>query len=333
MPDELPLAPAEDLATILPDLVRKTDCDGWQPMRGPLHCRGCTIYFLRSPDFRLPGIVLKAFPQEPPERRLMKRLAAMHEAGATLHAAATAEFAVPEPVTLIRKWRVLGMEFIAAPRSNGLLTASLLSPAKRDEVIAKSAGWLRWFHTRSEMDVRQFDASLHLAALAKMTSQLPATDPFLSKCLRLAENVTAEMDGQPFHHAAIHGDFTPFNLFIDGGRTIGFDYQAKGMRPVSADICRYLLYLGMYHPLPARAAELREFGCRQRDSEVFLDAYGGGPDLTGNPLWPGLHFLEVVRRIASLTLLREKGRSRPLRLVEMALLRRNAAQLMKTLAR
>lgn len=324
----------EELSGVLPELFRQTRCEDWETMRSPLPRRDCTVYFLRSRQFRLPELILKIYRKDAVGKMLAKSI---HKQSLRFSRAGTAEFAVPEPVMFIQDENTLAMEYINAPLAGSLLRKGFHSKQTRESITRKSAGWLRWFHGQSELGSEPFDAARFNRRLAKtlekVSTQNPTAlsrDPFLNTCVEFAGKIATGMDGVLMPHARVHGDFTPFNLFAHGDKTIGFDYQVKHRQPISHDICRFLLYLELSQIIPTRPAEQRKYGCRKEDLELFMASYGEmGRELVENELWQGLQFMEVVRRITSLSLPRSS--QHPFRVIEMAYLRRNARHLLETL--
>ena len=67
------------------------------------------------------------------------------------------------------------------------------------------------------------------------------------------------------------------------------------------------------------------------DFDGFMRANGGVRERFGNGLWAKLQFLEVARRMASLTVRRVSLRNRSFRWIEMRCLCRNARLMMDAL--
>lgn len=325
----------QEVAAILPAIARETGCDDWLPMRGPLQRRDCRIHFLRSAGHTAPGLVLKIYCKDAVGKNLARNL---HRKSGRLIAAATDEFTVPRPVLFLQEENALAMEFVEAPLAGSLLIKGFHSQRSREQVIRKAARWLRWFHDHFGVTREPFVAALYLSKLGKMRERVEtlkpkalARDRFLAECLKQVEKAAGELDGRLMPHAVAHGDFTPFNLFIDGGRTIGFDYRANRRMTVYQDINRFLVYLDVYRLTPARAAELREYGCRRDDFEAFMDAYGADPAVLDGGMWLRLQFMEVTRRMTSLALPRSRMRNRLFCYMEMAYLRRGARHMLAAL--
>jgi hypothetical protein len=326
-----------EVAEILPKLIRDTGCGDWEVAPTPLHRKDCTIFFLRSRSYRISKAVLKIFRENRVEKNHAKKL---HRMGQRYHAAATTQFTVPEPVTLLEEKNAMVMEYIDAPSCSSLLMKEIHSKRRKRRMIRQAAAWLAWFHAQSGVTLEPFDATSFVSKIRKTYEDLHVGRPkgasrheFLAKCIASAETVASEMSNVPIPHAAIHADFTPYNLFIQGDRIIGYDFLPNRRCPVAHDIGRFLIHLDVYQLVPTRAAEQSKYGCRKNDLEDFIEAYGWESRVLEDIPWLKLHFLSVLRRITTLTRIRASGRRKlnPFPLVELAYLRRNARNMLESL--
>lgn len=303
--------------------------------REPLFRRDCTVYFLNSKQFRHSELILKIFRKGSVGSNFADNL---HTEGQRFHRAATSHCAIPEPIFCIPSKNALGMECIDAPLLGTLLRRGIHSQQLRENLNHGAARWLGWFHGQSDIGVEPFDASTPLnnilKTLAKIHQLNPkalADDPFLDKCVKISRKIADAINGSPIPHASVHGDFTPYNLFTHGEKTVGIDFQAQRRLPVTHDICRFLLYLEVSQIIPTPSSQLRRHGVRSRDFEIFMEAYKGGSQLPHDELWLKLQFLEITRRLTSLSLPRASPWKQPLRAVEKFVLRRNAKQIIDAL--
>lgn len=327
-----------EVAAVLPALVAKTRCEDWALMKPPLHCRDCTIHFLKSDSFKFPGVVIKIFKDEIAEQKKGRRARKLMLTTRHFNKASTREFKVPKPVFLSKEHRALGMEFIDAPMSSSLLKKAFFDRSATEEIIRKSARWLKWYHSNARPALEPFRSVRYTRKMAKTVERIERMNPeairgnaTLRHYIAAADEVATALDGTLVEHAGVHGDFTPYNLFICGDQVIGFDFQGAGRFPISHDICRYLLYLSFTRMLPVSGAELSRYGCRQEHFSLFMDAYGANADLMGDPSWRAFHFMEIVRRMTSLTVMQERGRKRPFGFIQMASLRRSAKHILTSL--
>ena len=169
---------------------------------------------------------------------------------------------------------------------------------------------------------------MNLRRIESLAPDMLSEDGFLNGCVETVRSIVSGMNGEIMTHASAYGDFTPFNLFVEKQRTVGFDFGVHRRAPVASDISRFLIYLDIYHLIPTRRGELRESGCRERHVRAFMGGYGSEEKLLAGGGWLKFQFMEVVRRMVSLMAMRAKGRNHAFRAVEMMLLRRSARQIM-----
>lgn len=324
-----------ELRSLLEEISRQTGCDDWQTARRPLSRRNCMIHFLRSKRFRFPGLILKIYRPGVVKADLARE---MHAKSLLCHQAAVAGCTVPEPILCCPGQNALVMEQILVPTAGALLKNGFHTRRTRNDINRKAAAWLSWFHACSPVVHAPFDSNYFLKKLATLQAKigqhnpsLLAGDAFLHQCIEAVSKVAGDLDGHLLPHASAHGDFTPFNLFARGDTMVGFDHLAHRRLPITYDICRFLLYLDIYRILPASPPELRQYGCRKADYEIFMDGYGGDLAWTENGCWLRFQFLEVVRRLTSLTLRRAEGRKLPFGVFETASMRRTAKLLIEVL--
>ena len=75
------------------------------------------------------------------------------------------------------------------------------------------------------------------------------------------------------------------------------------------DICRFLLYLDVYRIIPAGGREMRDYGCRQTIWMYSWRPTEWQQARLDDKLWRKLQFMEITRRIISLTLPRTRLRN------------------------
>lgn len=319
------------LRTLFPALAAATGCDDWEVIGVPMHRRNCAVHFLRSACFRYPQVVLKTFHPGKTKPKLAKELFAKSQ---VCHAGATAAYSVPEPIFLSHEHNAWAMERILVPTIGKRLKFGFPAAATRDGIARAAGGWLAWFHSCAKVTAEPFDAEYFLGKLETLREkagsndrEVLGADQFLQTTLALTKEVAHSLHGVSLPHVSVHGDFTPFNLFGRGGQIVGFDFLARRRLPVSYDVCRFLLYLDLYRLMPTPAAELRKFGCRQRDFEAFAAGHGGDLTWTESGRWQRFQYLEVARRLTSLALRRSEGRKSLFGRIENARVRRTARHL------
>lgn len=330
-PDSRKAAEKDLLASLLPKVCEATGCDDWLPVRRTMERRDCRIVFLGSKTNRRESLALKVFRGGAVSRNLAMNL---HRRSVKLHAEATAGCSIPEPVACFPEENAWAMRYVNAPIAGSLLMRRCLSPTTRRKVIRQAASWLKWFHGGFGETQMRFEAAHYLESLEKSGEKLgPANhlgkDRFLFECMAQSRRIAAELDGRMMRHSTAHGDFTPFNLFIDRERAVGFDFRANQRLPVHHDMSRFLIYLDVYRLMPAPREDLSRCGCRMSDFEGFLDAYGGDRSAVEDGTWQRLHFLELTRRMVSVSLPKAGLGNRIIRLPESAALRRCARAMLK----
>ena len=294
----------ELLATMLPKVREATGCDDWFPVKRTMERRDCRILFLASKSgSRKSGAV---------SRNLAMNL---HRRSAKLHAESTAACTVPEPIACFPEENAWAMRYVNAPIAGSLLMRGCFSPAIRRKVIRQAGSWLRWFHGSFGETRMRFETAHYLESLEKSGEKLGLThhrgnDRFLGD-------------------STAHGDFTPFNLFVDRESAVGFDFRANQRLPIHHDMSRFLIYLDVYRLTPAPEGELSRCGCRMSDFDGFMDAYGGDRSAVEDGTWLRLHFLELTRRLVSVSLPKPGIGNRLARLPESAALRRCAKAVLK----
>jgi hypothetical protein len=294
---------AGDLERILPVLARKTACGDWRIFGPSLVRRDCSIHFLASPGHAVPKLVVKAYKRDAARENMARNI---HQRGVRFHEAATPEFGVPTPLFVMPQHNAVAMGYVDAPTLGSRLLRSVISKPARRDVIRRAAGWLAWFYQRGQIRSEPFVPEKFGMKLDRLHGMIESSAPgslagdgFLRDCLALSSRLAADLEGRVMPHAPAHGDFTPFNLFADGGRTIGFDFGAVRILPVHHDVSRFLMYLGIYRPIAPRPADLAEFGCAADDLELFLSVFSPGGQLDVD-VWRRMQFIEISRRLLAL---------------------------------
>lgn len=273
--------------------------DDWKP-DGPAQIRReSTIHRLVS-ESRGTSICVKIINR--PSRRSIdsKRL---HAALRHYHARSDRErgFTVPEPFGCLPKLGAIIMEWVEGKTFSELLKMEQFNTRRRHENIRKVAGWLRWFHSQSEMECEKMVAGSQLDGIVQvfeahgdLHKTAVAGDPALRQHLKLAKRHAAVLDGVKVESAILHGDFKPTNLlFSANGDVVGIDFLGVRRGPVTQDICRFLIDLDFYRNLVRRSYALNP-GSRSNDFEAFLSAYGGKAGAVPRPAFLYLYFLAVL---------------------------------------
>lgn len=272
--------------------------EGWRLQEGAIPRRGATI--LRVIDGQGRRAALKRFAKPGPQARYY--LDALEHCHARRDEAAG--LSVPEPYGAAGEQGLL-CEWIDASRASDLILSRPFG-LRRRAIIRRSAQWLRWFHECRPALERPFDPAPMFNAIERVCTA-EQRDGLLNHALA----TLGQLPGSPtLLHGKVHGDFTPSNLFIDGPRTLGFDFTARSTAPLALDACRYLTYLSIYRWWAPSARDLRRWGCSAADRTVFVEAYGGPLALLPQREFLQLQLFELVRRYASLLALRARAEER-----------------------
>lgn len=328
-----------ECAEVLKKFAKSGDCpagwpDDWKPDCPPQVRRESTIHRLSS---GLAGMTICVKIINRPARRVpdSKRL---HAALSHYHGKSDREggFTVPRPFGCLPKLGAIIMEWVEGRTFSDLLKLDQLNARKRHENIRKVAGWLRWFHSQSEMESGRMVPGSQLDVIVKVFEENPdlhkaamAGDAVLRQHMDLAARHASVLDGVEVDFAILHGDFKPTNLiFSSNGDVVGIDFLGVKRGPVTQDICRFLIDLDFYRNLVTRSYALSP-GSRSNDFEAFLSAYGGKAGAIPRPAFVYLYFLAVLSALAHQ---RRKFTPGTALRVRIAVFRSIARQLSRTIA-
>lgn len=303
--------------------------DDWKPVGEPQVRRESTIHRLTSP--RTGKAICVKIIRKP--SRGAQDSARLYAALSHYHARSDREngFTVPEPYGWIPEHGAVIMEWVEGRTFSDLLKKEQFSTKKRHENIRKVAGWLRWFHSQSEVKLGTVADGKQLQTIVKVFEETRdldkaamAHDPALRRCLDVAARFESVLLGCEIDHAVLHGDFKPTNLLISkSGTVVGIDFLGVRRGPVSHDICRFLSDLDFYRNLIRRSYALSP-GSRSNDFEAFLSAYGGRAGEIARPAFVYLYFLAIL---SALVHQRKKFRPGARLRVRLAVFRSIARQL------
>lgn len=273
--------------------------DDWKPDDPPQVRRESTIHRLSS---EVMGVTICVKIINRPSRRSIdsKRL---YAALRHYHARSDRErgFTVPQPFGCLPKLGAIIMEWVEGKTFSELLKLEQFNTRRRHENIRKVAGWLRWFHSQSEMECEEMVAGSQLEGIIQVFDEgvdlhkaAMAGDPALRRHMELAARHAGVLDGVMVESAILHGDFKPTNLlFSANGDVVGIDFLGVRRGPVTQDICRFLIDLDFYRNLVRHSYALSPRS-RSNDFKAFLSAYGGKAGAVPRPAFLYLYFLAVL---------------------------------------
>lgn len=283
-----------------------------------LALREAYIYCISLPQF--PGrFAVKLFRHR--QARQQAKAQAAFDLLRTLYPRNNERLAVPRPYTAIPKRAAVITEWVEGRQLSGVLRRQ---DGKARSLTLRQAGeWLRWFHEGTVQERVPYDHGRALARIDRLSRHLRKNESrYLAAHRELLEHASRYFSSLRLPYARLHADFTPLNLLFDGVRMIGVDFTHPVNGPVSDDICRFLVYADIYQFWLTRASSLRRYGCRRSDHEAFVAGYG--PLALSENEFLYLQYTEIVRRLASLSLLSHKRGISLLRWLELFRLRRIA---------
>jgi len=279
--------------------------DDWELKRRPLLRREATLYFLRSASSGK-SIVVKVFTslqdKEKNSAQLHALLAHYHRGSDLVNG-----HTVPKPYGLIPGHAAVIMEWVEKPTFHKLLYRDMLFPKARHEKIKRVAGWLRWFHSQSEVAPSRLgdDPPIRRIVRKVRASKLAESgkwhDESLFRCLDLAVKCSPIVRRLSIDHALCHQDFKPTNVLLDDTHIVGIDFLTRRRDPVTLDICRFMIQLDLYRTLWKKSFALTR-RTEGNDFDVFLNAYGGGASELGDDELLYLYFVSVLSRWSSLAI-------------------------------
>jgi hypothetical protein len=285
--------------------------DDWETKRPALVRREATVYFLSSKSSGN-SIVVKVF-TNPAQKE--KDSARLHAALVHYHRGSdfSKGYSVPKPFGLTPQYAAVIMQWVDKPTFHKLLYRDMLFPKARHEKIRRVAGWLRWFHSQSDVaaacigddqPIRRIVRKIRASSLSQSGEW---HDDSLHQSLELAVKCSYLLRHVSISHALCHHDFKPTNVLLDDAHIIGIDFLAHRRAPVTHDICRFLIQLDLYRTFWGKSFALKR-GSKINDFDVFLSAYGGNVTKIGDDEFLYLYFVSVLSRWSSLAIRWNNGK-------------------------
>jgi thiamine kinase-like enzyme len=191
-----------------------------------------------------------------------------------------AAFCVPKTYFFNKENRILVMEWISGRSLHSQLWNPLTSPQQLQTSLAKTGTWLRAFHSASTMTSSQTSGNVLLQNIDKQKdrflngrSDTTSDNLFISAYERL-QQFSQEQQKFTVPLAHPHGDFTPANLLLSGGKTVGLDIWHQGLRPIHIDMARMTAYLTVAYPLLSRGPIFDRRGRIENKLSKLFSSYG-----------------------------------------------------------
>lgn len=299
-----PTPPPEQIRdAVLRKFMEQDDCPpdwpgDWRPQGAPMVRRESTICRLGSPSSGKSICVKIVHPKPSGSENSGKLFAALRH----YHAKSDTRngYTVAQPYGWVPEHRAVIMEWVDGRNFNEILKREWLSPRKRHDRIRKAAGWLRWFHTQSELEPATLAKQLKLKNIVTIFGQevgsaAMAHDSELLGYLEIARNASKRVQTTPMDLVDLHGDFKPTNLLVaSSGAVVGIDFKGDGRGAPVHDICRFLSDLDFHRNVVGRSFAL-EPRSEANDFEVFLNSYGGRMTELDRDVFTYLYFLTTLR--------------------------------------
>ena len=308
-----------------PNQLKLTDMRQHGPI---IEGRDCWVYRAEASAYDYPLALklykpnaIRPFPIQQQMRRHRAFAEAMGEGG----------FTVPKPVACFPHKMIVLMEWIEAPSVRDMLRSMLLKRDVYRDVVRRSGAWLGAFHRAAAPKSEPLSvASLFAGLEHRVNKSHPGIvdDPVFAAADRTIRELAPLADGREMEHVDIHGDFTPSNLLIEPGRTVGIDFGANRRMPHYYDICRFLVHLEAQRPAPKWFGSLPD----NFALEAFLDGYGERAPPPGGDIMNYMMLIEVLRRWAAVGAARGNIPMRVLRTIETRRLRAMATALTRALS-
>lgn len=261
----------------------------WQ-VNGPvIKSRECHIYRGISSSANLDLAIKHYNPQT--------KLASAHQQfnALKLYQASMAEYGTKDKIPRVycydKENRLLVMEWVTGKTLHHHLWNPVTSDRQHSNSINKTGRWLRTFHEAGSIDTRPVDLNIYTKDIDKLIAQYPANakghshHPLFTLAYNNLKSSASNLSSAKAPHAVSHGDFTPFNILLNGDQRIGIDLWAARLKPVQVDLARMIVYLTIAYPLVNRIPIYKP--CNNIQGKIIPLVGGYGTDII-NPT--NLHF-------------------------------------------
>ena len=80
------------------------------------------------------------------------------------------------------------------------------------------------------------------SCLEKLTGRREAQDPLVKAVQSGLDRLRPALEGKEFYYGLSHGDFTPWNLYLNGPALFAFDWELAAMRGAMCDMYNFILH-------------------------------------------------------------------------------------------
>ncbi len=294
--------PAPTAEHVLGVLLAKFDPDAeWSLVGQPRKSRQALVYRARSPG-RDVDVAVKVYHQLLHSHQPRWQYEALEGCYAAMQGP---RFVAARPLGWLQDEHTLFMEWVdGSPLSSQLWSWRLVPDRRRLDLLAEAGQWLRAYHASNGVATQPFEPEEVLRWIDWPFATDPAleeqmmADPLFAATLGHLRTAAARLAGEPLQHTAVHGDFTPYNLFDTGERLVGIDMLALHEQPVLSDLSRFMIYVDVRKFAITLPRQMNPLGVRAADAEALLGGYGMSLAEATSPVALVVHLAEVMRRWA-----------------------------------
>ncbi|RLA50960.1 MAG: hypothetical protein DRR42_11680 [Gammaproteobacteria bacterium] len=203
-------------------------------------------------------------------------------------------YRVSRPLDYIEKHRTIVMTY---EKGEPLLHALRnVNDERRREILKNAGGWLARLHHCRRVTSSDAGAKSRLSPLLEsLETESDYLDKTIQNAMRLLAEVLPQLHEETDKSVWIHGDFTPDNVLVNRGTTIGLDIAWVSQANPVLDLAPFLNHLSIaLQPVFGLGGGERHYQLE----EAFLKGYSGkwGFHRKNLLIWYRLYFLLCYRR-------------------------------------
>lgn len=183
------------------------------------------------------------------------------------------EYSVPHPIAKLENEKIFVMEWIEGKSLSKLLSQKFLSRANAVSYVNRAGCWLHRFHKMEAFPHAQLPFEKRTQSLrTDIAAAQLEDDTFTRAAFRLLEETREFAGNFSLPQGVIHGDFTPDNIVLSEGRTVGLDFALRHRNVVVFDLANFIVHmlLRAWEPTALFSGLLRR---RYLLVSSFLDGY------------------------------------------------------------
>lgn len=259
--------------------------DGINPnkwsIEGPIiQARRSYIYKAFHPDIETPLSIKYSKKGERSEKSISQEFKNLKKFHSAMQSGT--DYGIPRPYASMPESGILVMEWIDGTSLKESLNKRFLSRKTRDNLLSRSAIWLREFHQSGDMTVEAFDpASLPIQIENYIKNSGIIDSPCKTSVLEAGQLLQSHVNSLQSSEENIclkHGDFTPGNILHTPIKMYGIDMTLNKRAPIFEDISRFIIELYVNDRFLVTFARYYFAISKtksQSDEKCFLSAYFG----------------------------------------------------------